>query len=132
MQNSLYDENKQFVFYPPYVPCCSGSGKWFFFCSQKRVVETWEQIKMSFNQDELCNIKSLMCSTQSEYTTCKYMDAVIMFICDQKDEAAILKTGQLLLSKIDYKGENLYLYYKNGQSEDNIQGKNYKYKIKKT
>ena len=88
------------------------TGRWSFPIPRKILNDTWKTVRKMYKNNELGNVKYIMCSTGAET---KQKNGIIMFFLDQsKNETAVKEAGQMIIEKLNYKapsGVNA-IYYK--------------------
>ena len=113
-------------------------GKWMLFYPNDKMNDMWKRAKDLYKQGTLTGVHSLKCSTAKENprSSSSQSGVIILYSPYSADERYIMKVGQNILSKIEYR-ESPYMYYKSDEQTFNgarATGceKNYMYKLKTT
>ena len=81
------------------------TGRWSFPVPSKILNETWKNVRKMYKNNELGNVKYLMCSTGADT---KQKNGIIMFFLEQsKNETAVKEAGQMIVEKINYKAPSV-------------------------
>jgi hypothetical protein len=88
-------------------------GKWMLFYPKPLLNNAWELTKTLYRKNELNGVLSMKCSTSYENPRASTTQngIIILYCSNSSDEKTIMKIGENILQKLNYK-EQQKIYYK--------------------